>query len=113
MKKYFAIFSLLIAMGLSSCHTQKSAVPESYGNSITSVKSLKPDTFTVAQMDSVVKVDKLPSYGKWNAASFKEDESLKAYEYRSLFDSRTGVVYTLKDLRDGRFVLRKRIVKTK
>ena len=58
MKKLFTLISILSVLFISSCGSYKNAtdIDGTYGVSVTKAITAKPDTLTVAQMDSVVKV---------------------------------------------------------
>ena len=81
---------------------------------ITSVKNLGIDTLTVIQLDSLTKADKRPSYSKWNKSYMRDGETNKAYEYATIFDKTTGLIYTVKYLQDKScYVVQKRKTSSK
>ena len=49
----------------------------------------------------MVNVDKLPDYNKWVTTYLKDGSTNVAYQYSTLYDPETGIIYTIKQLRDG------------
>ena len=111
MKNFYLIFSITISFVFGSCVTQKEP-PITYGVSATGVQLTQPDTLDNLKIDSLLKVDRLPSVNKWTSSSFVDDETQVRSTYRTLYDKKTNTIYTLKFLRDGRCVLVKKIIKT-
>jgi hypothetical protein len=112
MKKIFVIFSLATALVFASCATQKENVG-TYGVSATSAQTMRPDTLDNAKVDSLLKADSLPAIKKWTTSSFVDEETHVTSTYRTLYDQTTNTIYTLKTLADGRFVLIKRVIRTR
>lgn len=61
---------------------------------------MKNDTLSIIQLDSLIKADNLPQYNKWVKTSIKDGDNNKSYEYGTLFDKNSGIIYTVKSLRD-------------
>ena len=83
MKKLFTLISILSVLFISSCGSYKNStdIDMMYGVSVTKAITAKPDTLTVAQMDSVVKVDKLPVLNKWVQNVYKDESRKDNYSY--------------------------------
>jgi hypothetical protein len=102
----------LMTIGMS-CSTQKQATDEPvYGVSVQTAQTLKPETLTVAGLDSLLKTDKLPRLAKWTKSVFQDDETNVYNVYRTLYDQSTYTIYTLKELNTQTLVLTKRRLKT-
>jgi hypothetical protein len=112
MKKLLYLFVTLVLV--CSCDpTKKVANDNTYGVSVENVKSIGIDTFTVVQVDSMVKHDKLPNKSKWPKTYLKDEETKKAYEYTTLYDRTSNIVYTIKYLKDENvYVVKKRKIAT-
>ena len=114
MKRIIFIISTICIVCMTACKTKEVSSSENiYGVSISSAKTLKPDTLNAAGLDSLVKADKLPAFSKWVAAAFIDDETQTTYYFRTLFDSRSNIVYTVKSLNPSLFVVSKRKLATK
>ena len=101
--KYILLGSLLSLMvSFNSCGTKNNnQVKDSvYSVSITSVRTMNNDTLNSAQLDSLIMIDSLPQYDKWIKTSIKDADNNKAYEYGTLYDKNSGIIYTVKSLRD-------------
>lgn len=96
---FIGILSVLLTFG--SCGSQKTVTDEnSFGVNVTSIKNISIDTLIVTQLDSLTNTDKLPEYSKWNKTYLKDADSNKAYEYGTIYDSTSGIIYTVKFLKD-------------
>lgn len=105
------LFTLIAVcmLSCSSCGSSNKVTEPTYSASITSVRNLGVDTLTVIQLDSLTKADKLPVYAKWNKSYMKDGDNNKSYEYTTIFDKTTGIIYTVKYLRDDKvYVVQKR-----
>lgn len=101
--KYILFGSLLSLMvSFSSCGTKNNSQgnDSTYSVSIKSVRTMKNDTLNSVQLDSLITVDSLPQYSKWIKTSIKDGDNNKAYEYGTLYDKNSGIIYTVKSLRD-------------
>ena len=107
MKKLFTLISILSVLFISSCSSYKKStdIDMMYGVSVTKAITAKPDTLTVAQMDSVVKVDKLPVLNKWVQNVYKDESTLTNIVYKTLYDKSSNTVYTVKILNNSVYVL--------
>ena len=115
MKKLFTLISILSVLFISSCGSYKNStdIDMMYGVSVTKAITAKPDTLTVAQMDSVVKVDKLPVLNKWVQNVYKDESTLTNIVYKTLYDKSSNTVYTVKILNNSVYVLSKRTLPTR
>lgn len=117
MKKILSILSLTVCIALASCKTgqtvQTDELNGTYGVAVTSSSVTAPDTLDNYKIDSLLRVDRLPAIHKWASSVYIDDENGKASQYRTLYDRSTNTIYTLKTLADQRFVLIKRIIKTR
>ena len=113
MKKLFTLISILSVLFISSCSSYKKSTDMMYGVSVTKAITAKPDTLTVAQMDSVVKVDKLPVLNKWVQNVYKDESTLTNIVYKTLYDKSSNTVYTVKILNNSVYVLSKRTLQTR
>lgn len=108
-KLFLLTLITVCVLSCSSCGTGTKVAEPTYSASITSVKNLGIDTLTVIQLDSLTNADKLPSYSKWNKSYMKDGDTNVAYEYATIFDKSTGIIYTVKYLRDSKvYVVQKR-----
>ena len=57
---------------------------------------MKNDTLDILQLDSLTKADKLPEYNKWLKTPIKDGDDNNLYEYSTLYDKTTGIIYTIK-----------------
>lgn len=97
------LFVLLTFLILSiSCTTQKQTV-DTYGVNVTSVHTISTDTFSITQMDSMSNHDNIPVYSKWVKTYLKDGSTGVAYEYGTLYDPETGILYTVKKFRNPEF----------
>lgn len=111
MRKIVYIFVTAMMLSIVGCKTQQAPVtPETsvYGVSVQGAWTLKPETLTVAGVDSLIRVDKLPKIEKWTSTTFEDDETGTKLVYRTLFDKTTGIIYTLKFMDKQTTVLSKR-----
>lgn len=113
MKHILFIISTICIICITACKSKEALTDNTYGVSIASAKTFKPDTLTAAGIDSLVKVDKLPAFSKWVSAMFIDDESNISYKFKTIFDNRTNIVYTVKTLNQTLFVVSKRKLTTK
>lgn len=96
-------------LSCSSCCSSSKGTEPIYSASITSIRNLGTDSLTVIQLDSLTTADKLPVYSKWNKSYMRDGDTNKAYEYATIFDKTTGIIYTVKYLRDEKiYVVQKR-----
>lgn len=111
MKKLLLIIPIILMMLIVSCSTTKHVSEEIYGVNVSNVLTLSTDTFTIIQLDSMTVTDKLPNYEKWVKTYLKDGSTNIAYQYSTLYDPETGIVYTVKFLRDGsdRCIVMKRL----
>ena len=113
MKKLLLIIPILLMIcNISSCNTSKSITEDyTYSINVSNVSTLSIDTFTITQIDSMVNVDKLPDYNKWVTTYLKDGSTNVAYQYSTLYDPETGIIYTIKQLRDGtqKYIVMKRL----
>ena len=111
----FILISILSVLFISSCGSYKNAtdIDGTYGVSVTKAITAKPDTLTVAQMDSVVKVDKLPVLNKWVQNVYKDESTFTNIVYKTLYDKSSNTVYTVKILNNSVYVLSKRTLQTR
>ena len=110
MKKFITIFSALTLIFITSCKTnsETSYVFDTYGVSVQSAKTMKPDTLNTAQMDSVLKADNLPAIQKWVSANHTDAETKRTNTYKTLYDNTTNVIYTIKIINNNMYILSKR-----
>ena len=103
----------LMTLGMS-CSSSRQAVSteNTYGVSVQSAYTMKPETLTVVSLDSLLKTDKLPRLAKWTKSAFKDDESNTYNVFRTLYDRSTNTIYTLKELNAQTLVLTKRRLRT-
>jgi hypothetical protein len=116
MKKIFSIIAVSLCIALSACKTGQEVSterPNSYGVSVTASSATKPDTLTAQRVDSLIYVDKLPTINKWVSSVYIDEETKCGYEFWTLYDRTTNIIYTLKLLPDNRFVMIKRTLKTR
>ena len=113
--KYFLLTMITVfTLSCTSCGSKKTLTEPSYTVSVTSVKNLGTDTLTVMQLDSWTKAANLPSYSKWNKSYMRDGETNKAYEYATIYDKTTGLIYTVKYLQDKScYVVQKRKTSSK
>lgn len=115
MKKLLYLFVTLILV--CSCDPTKKNVTDNnaYGVFVENVKSMGIDTLTAIQVDSMTKHDKLPNKSKWVKTYLKDEETKTGYEYTTLYDRTSNIVYTIKYLKAKNvYVVKKRkIVTTK
>lgn len=115
MKKLTYLFLCMIILG--SCNLTKKNTNTNdnvYGVSVQTMQQLSIDTFSIYQVDSMVKVDKLPNKNKWETTYLKDGETNIAYEYKTLYDKSSKTIYTLKYLKDKKlYVVKKRSISTK
>lgn len=57
---------------------------------------MKNDTLDILQLDSLTKADKLPEYNKWIKTPIEDGDDSNVYEYSTLYDKTTGIIYTIK-----------------
>lgn len=109
MKRLFVTAGITLALIFAACTSQKESV-STFGINATDARTFSPDTIDVLGVDSLMKADDLPDIGRWASSTFVDDETHRAFIYRTLYDRTSGIIYTLKTLQDGRFVLIKRSV---
>lgn len=106
------LYILLCLVLVCSCDLTKKNAKQNdnvYGVSVSSIYKMSIDTFTVVQVDSMTKADKLPNKSKWETTYLKDGETNVAYEYKTLYDKNTGIIYTLKYLKNQKlYVVKKR-----
>lgn len=105
------VTSLLLTVSFFSCNKSKTENSDNVygGGKITSVKNMSVDTLSIRQLDSLTKADHLPSYSKWDKTYFKDDESYIQYEYATIMDNTSGIIYTVKYLKNKqKYVVQKR-----
>ena len=113
MKKLLYLFVTLILV--CSCDPTKKTINNDnvYGVSVENIKSMGIDTLTGVQVDSMTKHDKLPNKSKWVKTYLKDEESKTGYEYTTLYDRTSNIVYTIKYLKDKNvYVVKKRRITT-
>jgi hypothetical protein len=112
MKKLVYTIITIGIMAVCGCNPTKNVADnsETYGVHVTGAKTSKPDTLNVAQVDSFIRHDRLPRLEKWTASAFVDDETGKAYTYKTLYDNTTKTVYTVKILNNDVYVLSKRFL---
>ena len=114
MKKLIFAFVVFTSMCVASCHTTKVVDEQdgaTYGVSAQAAQTFRPETLSVAGIDSLLKADRLPAVKKWSAAYYKDDETNERNEYRTLYDRTSWTVYTLKKIGSEQWVLVKRMLK--
>lgn len=104
-KLLFVIFTFLIIT--ISCTTQKQPV-NTFGVNVTSVYTMSTDTFTIVQIDSMSHQDNIPLYEKWVKSYFKDGSTGVVYEYATLYDPESEVLYTVKKLNEKSYIVMKR-----
>ena len=57
---------------------------------------MKKDTLDILQWDALTKADKLPEYNKWIKTPIKDSDDNNLYEYSTLYDKTTSIIYTIK-----------------
>lgn len=112
MKKLLYLFVTLVLV--CSCdQTKKTINDNTYGVSVENVKSMGIDTLTAVQVDSMTKHDKLPNKSKWVKTYLKDEETKTGYEYTTLYDRTSNIVYTIKYLKNENvYVVKKRKIIT-
>lgn len=112
MRKLLYLFVSLIL--ICSCDPTKQATNnDTYGVSVENIKSMGIDTLTAIQVDSMTKHDKLPNKSKWSKTYLKDEETNTGYEYTTLYDRTSNIVYTIKFLRtENVYVVKKRKIAT-
>lgn len=112
MKKLLYLFVSLILV--CSCDpTKKVTNTDTYGVSVENIKSMGIDTLTAIQVDSMTKHDKLPNKSKWAKTYLKDEETNTGYEYTTLYDRTSNIVYIIKFLRtENVYVVKKRKIAT-
>lgn len=114
MKKLLYLFVSLILV--CSCNPTKKVTDNDgvYSVAVQNIKSMGIDTLTDIQVDSMTKHDKLPNKSKWVKTYLKDEESKIGYEYTTLYDRTSNIVYTVKFLKDKNvYVVKKRKISTK
>lgn len=117
--KFILVGSLLsLTFSFSSCDLKQNTGNNKsndsiYSVSVKSVRTMKNDTLDILQLDSLTKADKLPSYQKWVKTPIKDGDDNTAYEYSTLYDKTTGIIYTIKQLKNKRYVVQKKKTTTK
>lgn len=111
--KFILLGSLLsLAISFNSCDLKQDTRNKSndsiYSVSIKSVRTMENDTLNILQLDSLVKVDKLPAYEKWVKTAIKDADDNNIYEYSTLYDKTTGIIYTIKQIRNKKYVVQKK-----
>lgn len=96
---YSILTSLMLAVTFA-CNTTKDMIADDYTVNVVNVHNMSTDTFSVMQRDSMIQADRLPKYNKWAKTYMQDGSTNKAYEYATLYDPETGIVYTVKRLKD-------------
>ena len=108
MKRLIGFFIISLFLSLSGCKTASVENDWTFGVSATNIWTTGPDTLCVAQMDSVVKADRLPIVDKWSKSVFKDYETNENYMYHTLYDKTSNTIYTIKVLGTETYVMSKR-----
>ena len=112
--KYILLGSLLcLTFSFNSCDLKQNTGNNKsndsiYSVSIKSVKTMKNDTLDILQLDSLTKADKLPEYNKWIKTPIKDGDDNNLYEYSTLYDKTTGIIYTIKQIKHNQYVVQKK-----
>lgn len=112
--KYILLGSLLsLAFSFNSCDLKQNtgnnkSNDSTYSVSIKSVKTMKNDTLDILQLDSLTKADKLPEYNKWIKTPIEDGDDSNVYEYSTLYDKTTGIIYTIKQIKHNQYVVQKK-----
>lgn len=109
MKKFLFIIGFCAAV-MTGCKPTQGVVGDvnTYGVSAVGAKTYGPDTLDVAQIDSLVRTDRLPALKKWTKSVFVDEETGFTCEYRTLYDKTSNIVYTVKYIPQNTYILSKR-----
>lgn len=116
MKRIYIFFIVLAAALMISCKSSENVAVFGGGNiNVSSVKKMSVDTFTIIQVDSMIRVDKLPQLKKWNSSKLTDQETGRPYIYSTLLDNSSNIIYTVKTLGTNEIyvVMKRRIGTTK
>lgn len=110
MKKWFhLVYILLIMIILYSCKPTQNVSENLYSVSISDIQMMGIDTLNNIQMDSMINVDKLPKYSKWQKVYLQDFETGLRYEYSTLYDKTTYIIYSVKYLKNDKlYIVKKR-----
>lgn len=111
MKK--VLFMLTFLLILMSCGTAYRVEVSDFGVGVTSAYTYENDTLDVNGIDSMLVVDKLPKVEKWASLGMKDAETSVGYKYSTLYDRTSGIVYTIKQIGNEKYVVSKRILNKK
>ena len=93
---------------LKSFGYETNAVHKAFSDSNAILKTMKNDTLDILQLDSLTKADKLPEYNKWIKTPIKDGDDNNVYEYSTLYDKTTGIIYTVKQIKHNQYVVQKK-----
>lgn len=110
----YSVLTTVSIICMVACGSSKSVVnPDAFGVTVDSVVTMSLDTLTVSQMDSMIVADELPVYSDWAKTYLKDGSNNKGYEWATLYDPTTGIVYTVKNIGNEQYVVMKRITRSK
>lgn len=112
MRRFLFIIGVLFTLSiLVACHTTENAFNPNIGASVTpvSVYTFKPDTFSKTQIDSVIVIDRLPLLKEWKSSSFKDGETNMNSEYKTVYNNRMKMIYTVKILKNKYVLFKKKL----
>lgn len=104
---------LLFLFTLTTLYACKSIVKQdilTYGASYAPVSTTKitKDTINILQLDSLFTADNLPAMKKWASSELTDAETLTTYNYYTLYDKHSHIIYTVKELPNKKFVIVKK-----
>lgn len=106
----------LICFLITACETSKKSASNFnneeilFGVQIEKVHTLVPCTLNIFQMDSMLQTDKLPKLNKWTKNPLTDEETKVLTNYMTLYDRTSNIVYTIKEMKDGKFVVSKKLI---
>lgn len=110
----YSVLTAVSIMCMVACGSYKNVVnPDTFGVTVDSVVTMSLDTLNIAQMDSMCVADELPAYANWTKTYLKDGSINKGFEWATLYDPTTGIVYTVKNIGNDKFVVMKRITRSK